>query len=88
MELNLRQLQKIQRDTGFNRDFLEKTFHMARILSWIFKGKRIGSDFALKGGTALNFIYLDIPRLSVDLDLNFIGSIPKSGNCSKLSWAS
>lgn len=77
MELNIRQLQKIQRDTGFNRDFLEKTFHMTRILSWIFKGKRIGSDFALKGGTALNFIYLDIPRLSVDLDLNFIGTLGK-----------
>lgn len=77
MELSLRQLQKIQRDTGFNRDFLEKSFHMTRILSWIFKGKRVGSDFALKGGTALNFIYLDIPRLSVDLDLNFIGTLDK-----------
>ena len=25
--------------------------------------------FALKGGTALNFFYFDMPRLSVDLDL-------------------
>ena len=77
MELNLRALQKLQRDTGFNPDLLEKTFHMTKILSGLFKDKRIGKDFALKGGTALNFIYLDIPRLSVDLDLNFIGSLEK-----------
>jgi predicted nucleotidyltransferase component of viral defense system len=77
MELTLRALQKLQRDTGFNPDLLEKTFHMTRILSGIFKDKRIGMDFALKGGTALNFIYLDIPRLSVNLDFNFIGSLEK-----------
>jgi len=77
MELNLRALQKLQRDTGFNPDLLEKTFHMTKILSGLFKDKRIGKDFALQGGTALNFIYLDIPRLSVDLDLNFIGSLEK-----------
>jgi predicted nucleotidyltransferase component of viral defense system len=75
--LTLRALQKLQRDTGFNSDLLEKTFHMTKILSGIFKDKRIGMDFALKGGTALNFIYLDVPRLSVDLDLNFIGSLEK-----------
>ena len=77
MELTLRALQKLQRDTGFNPDLLEKTFHMTRILSGIFKDKRIGTDFALKGGTAINFVYLDIPRLSVDLDFNFIGSLQK-----------
>lgn len=77
MELNLRSLQKLQRDTGFNLDFLEKTFHMTEILSGIFKDKQIGSDFALKGGTALNFIYLGLPRLSVDLDLNFTGNLEK-----------
>jgi len=29
-------------------------------------------DFALKGGTALNFFYLNLPRLSVDIDLTFL----------------
>jgi len=77
MELTLRSLQKLQRDTGFNPDLLEKTFHMTKILSGMYKNKQIGTDFALKGGTALNFIYLDVPRLSVDLDLNFTGSLGK-----------
>ncbi len=29
-------------------------------------------DFALKGGTAINLFYRDLPRLSVDVDLTFI----------------
>ncbi len=34
----------------------------------------VGPLFVLKGGTALNlFIFDDVPRLSVDIDLNFIG---------------
>jgi hypothetical protein len=28
----------------------------------------------LKGGTALNLFVLDVPRLSVDIDLNYIGA--------------
>ena len=29
-------------------------------------------DFALKGGTAINLFYRDLPRLSVDVDLTFL----------------
>ncbi len=28
--------------------------------------------FALKGGTAINLFYRDLPRLSVDIDLTFL----------------
>lgn len=30
--------------------------------------------FALKGGTALNLFIFDVPRLSVDIDLNYLGA--------------
>ena len=30
--------------------------------------------FALKGGTALNLFVFDVPRLSVDIDLNYVGA--------------
>ena len=30
------------------------------------------TNFALKGGTALNFFYKDLPRLSVDIDLTYL----------------
>ena len=29
---------------------------------------------ALKGGTALNLFVFDVPRLSVDIDLNYVGA--------------
>jgi len=29
--------------------------------------------FALKGGTAINLFYRDMPRLSVDIDLTYTG---------------
>jgi hypothetical protein len=34
----------------------------------------LGRRMALKGGTALNLFVLDFPRLSVDIDLNYIGA--------------
>jgi hypothetical protein len=77
MSLDLRVLQRLQRDTGFNIDFLEKAYHITRILLGIFTYKGLKENLALKGGTALNFVYLDIPRLSVDLDLNYTGSLEK-----------
>lgn len=33
--------------------------------------------WALKGGTALNLFVLQLPRLSVDIDLNYIGSVDR-----------
>lgn len=29
-------------------------------------------EFALKGGTAINLFYSDLPRLSVDIDLTYL----------------
>jgi hypothetical protein len=33
----------------------------------------------LKGGTAVNLFYLDLVRLSVDIDLNYIGQLDREG---------
>jgi len=41
---------------------------MLRILPLIAKE----DSFALKGGTAINLFYRDLPRLSVDIDLTYI----------------
>ena len=32
----------------------------------------------LKGGTALNLFLFDLPRLSVDIDLNYIGAVDRA----------
>lgn len=68
-----RYFERIVRDTGFRFDVLEKTYHIIKTLQCIFSQADIKNNLTLKGGTALNFVYLDIPRLSVDIDLNLTG---------------
>jgi len=63
--------EKIQKITGFNLELLEKTYHLTRILNEIQKNLILKESLTLKGGTALNFIYLDVPRLSIDMDFDF-----------------
>ncbi|MCD6318374.1 nucleotidyl transferase AbiEii/AbiGii toxin family protein [Candidatus Aerophobetes bacterium] len=75
--MDLRELQKIQRETGFNPGFIEKVYQLTRILAAIYSDKDLKENLTLKGGTGLNFVYLNIPRLSVDLDFNFIGAVEK-----------
>ena len=41
---------------------------LLRVLPFIYKQK----DFALKGGTAINFFYRNLPRLSIDIDLAYL----------------
>jgi len=76
--MDLRELRKIQRDTGFNPGFIEKVYQLTRILEAVYSDNNFREYLALKGGTALNFIYLNIPRLSVDLDFNFVGALEKN----------
>jgi hypothetical protein len=73
--LTRKDLEKIQRDTGFNIDILEKTYHLTRILQQIQQTEILSKNLTLKGGTALNFLYLDLPRLSIDIDFNYTGAI-------------
>ncbi|WP_346658344.1 nucleotidyl transferase AbiEii/AbiGii toxin family protein [Bradyrhizobium sp. 147] len=44
------------------------------VLDRLTKDREIGHLFALKGGTALNLFYLGLDRLSVDIDLNYVGA--------------
>src|SRR4030042_2486234 len=75
--MDLMALQKLQRDTGFNPPVLEKAYHITRILAAVAGSETLSKALALKGGTALNFVYLDLPRLSIDLDFNFVGAAEK-----------
>ncbi|MCK1643229.1 nucleotidyl transferase AbiEii/AbiGii toxin family protein [Bradyrhizobium sp. 157] len=36
----------------------------------------------MKGGTALNLFYLGLDRLSVDIDLNYVGAEDRKKRCS------
>lgn len=67
-----RYFNRIANESGFRAEPLETVFRLAQLLGQI--DERFSDDLCLRGGTALNLLYLEIPRLSVDLDLDFVGS--------------
>lgn len=58
-------------ETGFIRDSLEKVYRLADILEYINMNPLHRDCLALKGGTAVNLTIFNMPRLSVDIDLDF-----------------
>ena len=60
--------------TGFQPEMLEKTFQLLGLLDAINSHPFLRGRLALKGGTALNPFVFDVPRLSVDIDMNYVGS--------------
>ena len=60
--------------TGFRVEILEKVFHLFGILEGFRDHPALKEKMALKGGTALNLFIFNVPRLSVDIDLNYIGA--------------
>ena len=59
---------------GFRPDSLEKVFRLLSLLETLRTHTFLAPRLALKGGTALNLFLFDVPRLSVDIDLNYVGS--------------
>ena len=65
------QLEKLTQQTGFVRDNLEKVYRLTEILSFFNQNEYLGQKLALKGGTAINLTIFDLPRLSVDIDMDY-----------------
>ena len=72
--LSREQLQRAAADSGFQVESYEKVHVLVRLLEAVRTHPFLGPRMALKGGTALNLFVLDFPRLSVDIDLNYVGS--------------
>lgn len=70
-------LDNVSRETDFLRDPVEKVYRLLELLGTITSAPDIEGKLALKGGTALQFIYLDFKRLSIDIDFNYIGSLDR-----------
>lgn len=74
MKISREKLLSESQATGFRPEVLEKLIHLLNLLDG-FKGHPfLKNRLALKGGTALNIFLFDVPRLSVDIDLNYIGA--------------
>ncbi|MBN1606299.1 MAG: nucleotidyl transferase AbiEii/AbiGii toxin family protein [Polyangiaceae bacterium] len=61
-------------DTGFPVEPLRKVERLLALLGGIRSHPYLKGRVALKGGTALNLFVFDVPRLSVDIDLNYVGA--------------
>lgn len=64
--------------TGFIGSNIEKVIRLLDVLRFI--GSELDPEhkkLALKGGTAINLLYMGLPRLSVDIDLDYIESLDK-----------
>jgi predicted nucleotidyltransferase component of viral defense system len=72
MRFDAAQITKLARDTGFPANNLEKVLRLRELLIELHKHPFLRGKLVLKGGTALNLFYLDLARLSVDIDLNYI----------------
>ena len=74
MNLDRDFLARIAAETGFRGEMLEKVAHLLNLLRAIRENDFLRRRLALKGGTALNLFHFDLSRLSVDIDLNYIGA--------------
>lgn len=56
---------------GFVRDTFEKVLRLKEILEYINTEKFLKNHLLLKGGTAINLTVFNLPRLSVDIDMDY-----------------
>lgn len=56
---------------GFVRDTFEKVLRLREILRYLNKEEYLGEHLLLKGGTAINLMVFNLPRLSVDIDMDY-----------------
>jgi predicted nucleotidyltransferase component of viral defense system len=83
MQFNRIALGRQAKELGFVRDTLEKVYRLADALSFMEKDEILSETLALKGGTAINLTIFDLPRLSVDIDLDYVGKLPRDEMLSR-----
>ena len=62
---------------GFVRDTLEKVIRLADLLEYLNTNPLLKDSLGLKGGTAINLTIFNLPRLSVDIDMDYLISNSK-----------
>ena len=65
------------KELGFVRDTFEKVCRLADVLAFMEQDVVLKNSLALKGGTAINLTIFNLPRLSVDIDLDFADALTR-----------
>lgn len=71
-------LNSLASKTGFQTASLQKEMWLIVVLREIQRHPLLSQAFVLRGGTAINLFWYDLPRLSVDIDLNYVGNPDKA----------
>ena len=79
MRISAEKLTQEAQGTGFRPDVLEKVAHLLGLLDAVRSHPFLRNRLALKGGTALNLFVFDVPRLSIDIDLDYVGAESRAG---------
>ena len=74
MRFSSAQILAVGSGDGFDAGVVEKVLHLVHLLNVLDTHPSLRGRWVLKGGTALNLFVLRHPRLSVDIDLNYIGA--------------
>lgn len=78
MNYSRKYIETLNKDNDFIQNNLEKVVRLFDILKFISTElDPYGDKLVLKGGTAINLMYTNLARLSVDIDLDYIGSLDK-----------
>lgn len=77
MRLEATYINEIASTSGFDPANLEKAIRLKQSLFEFHRHPFLNTRLVLKGGTAINLFYLDLARLSVDIDLSYIGQIER-----------
>ena len=78
IEYNRVELSKAAKERGFVRDTFEKVLRLKEILRYFNEDKYLREHLVLKGGTAINMTIFNLPRLSVDIDMDFTPNYSKA----------
>lgn len=63
-------IEDISNNTNFITSTIEKVERLLSILEWVNSHEMLSNSLVLKGGTAINTVIFNFPRLSVDIDLD------------------
>ena len=76
-KISRERLEAVAETTGFRAEVLEKVILLLSLLDGFRSHPLLNKLLVLKGGTALNMFFFNLPRLSVDIDLNYIGAVER-----------
>lgn len=62
---------RVAQQHGFVRDTFEKVLRLKEILRYLNEEEYLREHLLLKGGTAINLTVFNLPRLSVDIDMDY-----------------